>query len=47
MTTLPKQMWDDMFLQLNPTIAAASVVVFAIALLLLLIAERVGGKKAV
>lgn len=46
MTTLPKQMWDDMFLQLNPTIAAASVVVFAIALLLLLIAERVGGKKA-
>lgn len=46
MTTLPKQMWDDMFLQLNPTIAAASVVVFLLALALLLLAERAGGKQA-
>jgi ABC-type spermidine/putrescine transport system permease subunit II len=39
-TTLPKQMWDDMILQLNPTLAAVSVVVFAIVTLLLLLAER-------
>lgn len=45
MTTLPKQMWDDMFLQLNPTIAAASVIVFIIALTLLLLAEKLGGKQ--
>lgn len=46
MTTLPKQMWDDMFLQLNPTIAAASVIVFIIALTLLMLAERIGGRQA-
>ncbi|MGO4741385.1 ABC transporter permease subunit [Bosea sp. 2KB_26] len=46
MTTLPKQMWDDMFLQLNPTIAAASVVVFLLALTLLLLAEKAGGRRA-
>lgn len=40
-TTLPKQMWDDMILQLNPTLAAVSVVVFAIVTVLLLVAERV------
>jgi ABC-type spermidine/putrescine transport system permease subunit I len=39
-TTLPKQMWDDMILQLNPTLAAVSVVVFVIVTVLLLIAER-------
>ncbi|WP_108659607.1 ABC transporter permease subunit [Acuticoccus kandeliae] len=39
-TTLPKQMWDDMLLQLNPTLAAVSVVVFVIVTALLLIAER-------
>lgn len=39
-TTLPKQMWDDMILQLNPTLAAVSVVVFAIVTVLLLLAER-------
>jgi putative spermidine/putrescine transport system permease protein len=39
-TTLPKQMWDDMILQLNPTLAAVSVVVFAIVFILLLAAER-------
>ncbi len=39
-TTLPKQMWDDMILQLNPTLAAVSVVVFVIVMALLLIAER-------
>lgn len=39
-TTLPKQMWDDMILQLNPTLAAVSVVVFVIITALLLLAER-------
>lgn len=39
-TTLPKQMWDDMILQLNPTLAAVSVVVFVIVTSLLLLAER-------
>ncbi|WP_439495970.1 ABC transporter permease subunit [Bosea sp. (in: a-proteobacteria)] len=39
-TTLPKQMWDDMILQLNPTLAAVSVVVFVVVTCLLLLAER-------
>lgn len=39
-TTLPKQMWDDMFLQLNPTLAAVSVVVLLIVTLILLIAQK-------
>lgn len=39
-TTLPKQMWDDMILQLNPTLAAVSVVVFVVVTTLLLVAER-------
>jgi len=39
-TTLPKQMWDDMILQLNPTLAAVSVVVFLIVTTLLLAAEK-------
>lgn len=39
-TTLPKQMWDDMILQLNPTLAAVSVVVFVLVTSLLLLAER-------
>ena len=44
-TTLPKQMWDDMILQLNPTLAAVSVVVFAIVAVLLLAAERLRRTK--
>jgi ABC-type spermidine/putrescine transport system permease subunit II len=39
-TTLPKQMWEDMILTLNPTLAAVSVVVLAIIIPLLLVAER-------
>lgn len=39
-TTLPKQMWDDMILQLNPTLAAVSVVVFVVVTTLLLAAEK-------
>jgi ABC-type spermidine/putrescine transport system permease subunit II len=37
--TLPKQMWDDMILQLNPTLAAVSTVVFVLVTMLLVIAE--------
>lgn len=39
-TTLPKQMWDDMILQLNPTLAAVSTVVFVLVTTLLVVAER-------
>jgi ABC-type spermidine/putrescine transport system permease subunit II len=42
-TTLPKQMWDEMFLQLTPTIASVSVVVFAIATALLVLSARIRG----
>ncbi|WP_291296820.1 ABC transporter permease subunit [Elioraea sp.] len=37
--TLPKQMWDDMILQLNPTLAAVSTVVFVLVTTLLVLAE--------
>lgn len=37
--TLPKQMWDDMILQLNPTLAAVSTVVFVLVTVLLATAE--------
>lgn len=39
-TTLPKAMWDDMLLQVHPTIAAVSVVVLLIVASLFLIAQR-------
>ncbi len=38
-TTLPRQMWDDVQLQVSPTLAAASVVVLLIVTSLFLIAE--------
>lgn len=38
-TTLPRQMWDDIQLQVSPTLAAASVVVLAVVTGLFLIAE--------
>lgn len=37
--TLPKQMWDDILLQINPTLAAASVFVLLIVVTLFLVAE--------
>lgn len=40
-STLPKQMWDDMYLQLNPTLAAVSVVILVIVTAILLIAQKV------
>jgi putative spermidine/putrescine transport system permease protein len=38
-TTLPRQMWDDIQLQVSPTLAAASVVVLIVVTSLFLIAE--------
>jgi ABC-type spermidine/putrescine transport system permease subunit II len=40
-TTLPKAMWDDMLLQVNPTVAAVSVVVLGIVASLFGVAQRV------
>jgi ABC-type spermidine/putrescine transport system permease subunit II len=40
-TTLPKQLWDDMIQQVNPTAAAASVVVLSTATLVFLLAQHV------
>lgn len=45
-TTLPKQMWDDMILQLNPTLAAVSVVIFVLITSLLLVAEEMRRRAA-
>jgi putative spermidine/putrescine transport system permease protein len=39
-TTLPKQMWDDVILQVSPTLAAASTVILVTVSLLLVVAER-------
>jgi putative spermidine/putrescine transport system permease protein len=39
-TTLPKQMWDDVNLQVNPTLAAASVVIMTIVTGLFFLAGR-------
>jgi putative spermidine/putrescine transport system permease protein len=43
-TTLPKQMWDGILLQVNPIIAAASVVVLVI--LMFAIMECVQARSA-
>ena len=45
-TTLPKQMWDDMILQLNPTLAAVSVVVFMVVTAMLVTADGSGSRPA-
>lgn len=45
-TTLPKQMWDDMILQLNPTLAAVSTVVFVLVTALLVVAEAMRRRGA-
>jgi putative spermidine/putrescine transport system permease protein len=44
-TTLPKQMWDGILLQVNPIIAAASVVVLCVVLLMFAIAEFVRSRR--
>ena len=38
-TTLPKQMWDDVLMAVNPTLAAASVIVLAVVFAAFLTAE--------
>ena len=38
-TTLPKQMWDDVLMAVNPTLAAASVIVLGVVFALFLTAE--------
>ncbi len=43
-TTLPKQLWDDILLQVNPTLAAASVVVMATIVVLFLLAQSLRSK---
>jgi putative spermidine/putrescine transport system permease protein len=43
-TTLPKQLWDDILLQVNPTLAAASVVVLTVVTLLFLLLQWIGGR---
>ena len=37
--TLPKQMWNDLLLQVNPTLAAVSTIVLLIATMLIVLAE--------
>ncbi len=44
-TTLPKQMWDGIVLQVNPIIAAASVVVLSVVILMFAIAELIRGRR--
>lgn len=39
-TTLPKAMWDDILLQVNPTLAAVSVIVLVIVTTLFALAQR-------
>lgn len=39
-TTLPKQMWDDILLQITPTLAAASTAVLLIVVLFFLLLQR-------
>jgi len=47
-TTLPKQLWDDILLQVNPTLAAASTVMLVVVTLLFLVLQHVHprGKSA-
>jgi putative spermidine/putrescine transport system permease protein len=45
-TTLPKQMWDGILLQVNPIIAAASVVVLLVVMVMFAIMERVQHRYA-
>ena len=44
--TLPRQMWDDINLQVTPTLAAASIVVLLVVTCLFMAAERLRGAPA-
>jgi putative spermidine/putrescine transport system permease protein len=44
-TTLPKQMWDGILLQVSPVIAAASVVVLIVVIAMFAIIEAVQDRR--
>jgi putative spermidine/putrescine transport system permease protein len=44
-TTLPKQMWDGILLQVNPIIAAASVVVLSVVILMFAAVECIRARR--
>jgi putative spermidine/putrescine transport system permease protein len=44
-TTLPKQIWDDVVLQVSPTLVAASVIVVVVVTSLFLLAESLRPKE--
>jgi putative spermidine/putrescine transport system permease protein len=44
-TTLPKQLWDDILLQVTPTLAAASTVVLIIVLMLFLLLQYINPRE--
>jgi putative spermidine/putrescine transport system permease protein len=44
-TTLPKQLWDDILMQVNPTLAAASVVVLMIVMIAFLLLQYIQPNK--
>jgi putative spermidine/putrescine transport system permease protein len=44
-TTLPKQMWDGILLQVNPIIAAASVIVLVVVIVMFAVMEIVQGRR--
>lgn len=44
-TTLPKQMWDDLIVQLNPTLASVSVIMTVIVTLMLILSELLRHRK--
>jgi len=44
-TTLPKQMWDGILLQVNPIIAAASVVVLSVVILMFAAVEYIRARR--
>jgi putative spermidine/putrescine transport system permease protein len=44
-TTLPKQMWDGILLQVSPIIAAASVVVLAVVIIMFALMEFLQARK--
>jgi putative spermidine/putrescine transport system permease protein len=45
-TTLPKQMWDGILLQVSPVIAAASVVVLIVVIVMFAIIELLQARRS-
>jgi putative spermidine/putrescine transport system permease protein len=44
-TTLPKQMWDGILLQVSPIIAAASVIVLAVVIIMFALMEGLQSRR--